>query len=222
MRHIICKSRTPGSLSSTNHLVLAPQDAVALQRHSRGRHAPDSSRCALQRDHGNRTYRRKPRDHASGRPTTSWCLLQPTSSSCGRRLIYFLHFVVSILADVETARRVRLLTVPLFLATVTVTALAFFNYQKQTSSVVASTLYSLRVHPAAREVLGSEIQFKSRVPLIWGTLDQLHGNIDIQYAVKGTKGDGMMRFKSTRKGRMALVRYIPARCWMCSDHSMLV
>ncbi|KAA8909872.1 cytochrome oxidase complex assembly protein 1-domain-containing protein [Sphaerosporella brunnea] len=108
------------------------------------------------------------------------------------------------LPDIETSRRLRMLTLPLFLATVTAAALAIFNYQKSSSSVVASTLYSLRVHPVAREVLGDKIQFRSRIPVIWGTLDQLHGNIDIRFAVKGTKGEGMMRFRSTRKGRMGL------------------
>jgi cytochrome c oxidase assembly factor 1 len=88
---------------------------------------------------------------------------------------------------------------------VTGSALAIFNYQKSSSSVVASTLYSLRVHPTAREILGDEIQFKHHFPIIWGEMNQLHGHIDIQYAVKGTKGDGMMRFKSTRKSRMGLV-----------------
>lgn len=36
----------------------------------------------------------------------------------------------------------------------------------------------------------------------------MHGNIDISYAVKGTKGEGIIRFKSTRKSRMGLVGYI--------------
>jgi len=74
------------------------------------------------------------------------------------------------------------------------------------SSVVSSTLYSLRVHPRARELLGDEIQFRYKFPIIRGELNQLHGLIDINYDVKGTKGTGVMRFKSTRKGRMDYFR----------------
>jgi cytochrome c oxidase assembly factor 1 len=109
---------------------------------------------------------------------------------------------------VEATRRFNLLTIPVFLVTVTGSCLAIFNYQKSSSSVVASTLYSLRVHPQARALLGDEIQFKHHFPIIWGELNQLHGNIDISYAVKGTKGEGTIRFKSTRKSRMGLVGYI--------------
>jgi len=71
---------------------------------------------------------------------------------------------------------------------------------------VSSTLYSLRVHPRARELLGDEIQFRYKFPIIRGELNQLHGLIDINYDVKGTKGTGVMRFKSTRKGRMDYFR----------------
>ena len=35
-------------------------------------------------------------------------------------------------------------------------------------------------------------------------MDQFHGNIDIQYDVKGTKGEGRMRFKCTRNSRLGL------------------
>jgi cytochrome c oxidase assembly factor 1 len=73
------------------------------------------------------------------------------------------------------------------------------------SSVVASTLYSLRVHPRARELLGDEIDFAHYLPIISGKMDQLHGEIDITYKVKGKKRSGTVRFRSTRKGRMGLV-----------------
>ncbi|KAF8248283.1 DUF1783-domain-containing protein [Wilcoxina mikolae CBS 423.85] len=111
------------------------------------------------------------------------------------------------LPDVESTRRFNLLTIPVFLVAVTGSCLAIFNYQKSSSSVVASTLYALRVHPQARALLGDEIQFKHHFPIIWGELNQLHGNIDINYTVKGTKGEGTMRFKSTRKTRMGLASF---------------
>jgi hypothetical protein len=51
-------------------------------------------------------------------------------------------------------------------------------------------------------VLGEEIYFASKMPWIWGTIDQLHGQIDVRFGVKGTKGKGEMRFKSERRSRM--------------------
>lgn len=109
-----------------------------------------------------------------------------------------------------------MMTIPLFLAAAGITTLAIFNYQKANSSVVASTFYALRTHPRAREVLGDRIQFDGGIPLIGaglplvrGKLDQLHGEIDIRYRVKGTKGEGDVRFRSTRKDRVGLVFFLP-------------
>ncbi|KAF8464111.1 cytochrome oxidase complex assembly protein 1-domain-containing protein [Kalaharituber pfeilii] len=108
------------------------------------------------------------------------------------------------LPDIRTSRRTFLLSLPIFLLTIIASALAIFNYQKTSSSVVTSTLYALRTNSLARSYLGDEIQFASKFPWIWGKLDQFHGNIDIRYKVAGTKGKGEMRFKSTRKSRMGL------------------
>ena len=71
--------------------------------------------------------------------------------------------------------------------------------------MVTSSLYALRVNPRAREVLGEEIYFAAKVPWIWGTIDQMHGRIDIRFGVKGTRGKGEMRFKSERKTKMGYV-----------------
>lgn len=97
-------------------------------------------------------------------------------------------------------------TMPIFLAIMTVSALALFNYQKASSSVVNSTLYSLRYNERAREVLGEQIYFKHRFPWIWGELNNLKGRINISYKVKGTKGEGMMNFKSYRRSKISKVR----------------
>ncbi|KAH0565308.1 hypothetical protein GP486_001290 [Trichoglossum hirsutum] len=93
-------------------------------------------------------------------------------------------------------------TVPIFLLIIGGSTLAIFNYQKSSSSVVSSTLYALRANPDARGVLGDEIYFKHKIPWIWGSINQLHGKIDISYSVKGTKGEGVLRFRSERKTRM--------------------
>lgn len=106
------------------------------------------------------------------------------------------------LPDVARSNLLRLSTIPLFLAAVGGTAWSIFNYQKLSSPVVASTLYSLRVHPTARKELGDEIAFAGTFPVIWGAIDQMHGKIDIQYAVMGTKGEGSVRFRAARKDRV--------------------
>ncbi|OKL58890.1 hypothetical protein UA08_05786 [Talaromyces atroroseus] len=84
--------------------------------------------------------------------------------------------------------------------------LGIFNYQKSSSSVVSSTLYALRMSKQARDILGDEIYFAHRVPWISGTMNQLHGRIDISYWVKGTKSKGKMRFKSIRPDRLSYFR----------------
>lgn len=96
-------------------------------------------------------------------------------------------------------------TLPIFFVAMVGCALAIFNYQKSNSSIVSSTLYALRKHPEARKILGDEIYFAHQIPWIWGTINQLHGQIDISFSVKGTKGRGMMKFVSERKTRMGYV-----------------
>jgi cytochrome c oxidase assembly factor 1 len=92
-------------------------------------------------------------------------------------------------------------TLPIFFAVLISCTLAIFNYQKSSSSVVASTLYALRTSPKAREYLGDEIYFAYKMPWIWGEMNQLHGRINIQFEVKGTKASGTMRFSSSRPQR---------------------
>ncbi|KAI9819416.1 MAG: hypothetical protein M1832_003979 [Thelocarpon impressellum] len=104
------------------------------------------------------------------------------------------------LPPLQTPRRF-LRTIPLFLGILAASTLAIFNYQKSSSSVVTSTLYALRTSPRARDVLGDEIYFRAKIPWISGELNQLHGRIDIRFWVKGKRGEGLMRFKSVRRGR---------------------
>ena len=99
-------------------------------------------------------------------------------------------------------------TLPFFITAMVVAALGLFNYQKSSSSIVSSSLYALRTSQAAKEILGDEIYFRDKFPWIWGEMNQLHGRINISFAVKGTKGSGMMRFKSVRKSRMGFVSFL--------------
>ncbi|EWC45744.1 hypothetical protein DRE_05081 [Drechslerella stenobrocha 248] len=104
------------------------------------------------------------------------------------------------LPDVAPRRR-YLLHIPLFLLSMYIATNLLFNYQRSSSSVVSSTLYALRVSPDARNVLGDEISFKAKtIPWIHGTMDQMHGRIDISYKVKGTQSEGLVRFTSLREG----------------------
>ncbi|KAJ5906234.1 uncharacterized protein N7473_003150 [Penicillium subrubescens] len=97
-------------------------------------------------------------------------------------------------------------SLPIFVVAVGAAMLGIFNYQKSSSSVVSSTLYALRTSPQAREILGDEIYFAQQIPWISGEMNQLHGRIDISFWVKGTKGQGKMRFKSVRPDRMSFFR----------------
>lgn len=94
---------------------------------------------------------------------------------------------------------------PIFVAIMIGSTLAIFNYEKSTSSIVSATLYALRTSDTGKEALGENIYFRDRFPWIWGKINQLHGNIDIRFAVKGTKGEGMMRFRSIRRTRTGYV-----------------
>jgi cytochrome c oxidase assembly factor 1 len=106
------------------------------------------------------------------------------------------------LPSISTTSYRWLRTVPIFAALMTASVLAIFNYQKQSSSVVSSTMYALRTNAQAREILGDEIYFAHQIPWISGEINQLHGRIDISFWVKGTRGRGRMRFRSLREGRM--------------------
>lgn len=101
-------------------------------------------------------------------------------------------------------------TIPLFFAIMAASTAAIFNYQKQSSSVVSSTLYALRTNPHAREILGEEIYFASAMPWIRGEINQLHGRIDVSFWVKGTRERARMRFVSKREGRMGMVSFGPS------------
>jgi cytochrome c oxidase assembly factor 1 len=103
-------------------------------------------------------------------------------------------------------------TFPIFLLVLGASTLAIFNYQKSSSSVVSSSLYALRVNSLAREALGDEIYFRDKIPWIFGTIDQLHGRIDINFGVKGTRRTGVMRFKSERRRG---IEFVSSNCCSC-------
>lgn len=115
------------------------------------------------------------------------------------------------LPSLDSSRR-WIRSIPIFALVMGVSMAAIFNYQKQSSSVVTSTLYSLRTNSKAREILGDEVYFASQIPWIHGEMNQLHGRIDISFWVKGTKQKALMKFTSSRKQRMGYVRYLYSGC----------
>jgi len=120
------------------------------------------------------------------------------------------------LPEIPNHSRRWLRTAPIFVAVCVVSCLAIFNYQKASSAVVNATLYSLRTHPRARELLGDEIYFRDRFPWIWGEMNQLHGRIDIGFGVKGTVGRGYMKFRSFRRSRMGYVSFTSSWACLCA------
>ncbi|KAL9041233.1 MAG: hypothetical protein Q9180_001420 [Flavoplaca navasiana] len=106
------------------------------------------------------------------------------------------------LPEIPSSRKLWLRTLPIFLSIITLSTLAIFNYQKASSSIVNATLYALRTSEVGKRELGEQVYFRDKFPWIWGEMNQLHGRIDISFGVKGTKGRGVMRFKSVRKTRM--------------------
>ncbi|KAL8927728.1 MAG: hypothetical protein Q9208_002143 [Pyrenodesmia sp. 3 TL-2023] len=111
------------------------------------------------------------------------------------------------LPSIPSSRKLWFRTLPIFLSIITVSTLAIFNYQKASSSIVNATLYALRTSEAGKRELGEQIYFRDKFPWIWGEMNQLHGRIDVRFGVKGTKGSGMMRFRSVRRTRMGYVSY---------------
>ncbi|RCI17081.1 hypothetical protein L249_3258 [Ophiocordyceps polyrhachis-furcata BCC 54312] len=90
-------------------------------------------------------------------------------------------------------------TLPLFALTMALSSIAIFNYQKTSSPVVSAVLYALRTSPLARDLLGNDIYFRRAMPWISGELNQLHGRVDISFAVKGDKSHGLVRFVARRE-----------------------
>lgn len=73
-----------------------------------------------------------------------------------------------------------------------------YNYQRQATGIVASTLFSVQQNDTAKRLLGGEIAYASKWPWIHGHINQLQGKVDIRYKVKGAERAGMVEFASRR------------------------
>lgn len=84
---------------------------------------------------------------------------------------------------------------------VTVLCALIFNYEKTRSPIVNSVLYCLRRSEKAKAQLGPNIGFQSSWPWIWGTLNTVKGNIDIEFDVSGDTQSGKLRLKANRTAK---------------------
>lgn len=103
------------------------------------------------------------------------------------------------LKELSSSRR-WLRTMPMFIVVCTASAMGIFNYQKTSSPIIAATLYSLRTNARVRQELGDEVYFASQWAWIWGPINLVQGHVDVSFRVKGTRSQGMCRFKATRYG----------------------
>lgn len=168
--------------------------AFLMHRTSRSRIIPSSHR-SLFRPRRRQTLRAS--STSQTQPRTVQPLIPPPNESSGPLLSRLPNRALPSTKNPRTILK----TFPLFIALITISSLAIFNYQKSSSSTVNSILYALRTNPRAREILGDEIYFASKVPWIRGELNQLHGHIDINFWVKGTKTQARTKFTSVRKRR---------------------
>ncbi|EDO17888.1 hypothetical protein Kpol_1043p79 [Vanderwaltozyma polyspora DSM 70294] len=77
-----------------------------------------------------------------------------------------------------------------------------FNYEKTESPIVVNTLYYLRRSPRTRELLGDNIEFDGIIPWVYGELNQVAGNVNIKFHIKGSNNvSGTVKLIADRKNR---------------------
>ncbi|KAK9728993.1 cytochrome oxidase assembly protein 1 [Basidiobolus ranarum] len=79
------------------------------------------------------------------------------------------------------------------------TALAF-NHHRLHTSVVDSTLFTLRHDPDVQEILGNNIKFRDNWAWISGDVNHLKGRVNVSFWIKGDKDTGRAHFASRRRG----------------------
>ncbi|KAJ6519431.1 cytochrome oxidase complex assembly protein 1-domain-containing protein [Mycena sanguinolenta] len=80
------------------------------------------------------------------------------------------------------------------------------NETKVTSSVVKQILRTIKADPQLLETLGFAIRpqpewWLNGYPIIHGQINQLQGNIDVSFRIKGSLGSGTVYFTSVRKAK---------------------
>ncbi|KAH3682204.1 hypothetical protein WICPIJ_006825 [Wickerhamomyces pijperi] len=93
-----------------------------------------------------------------------------------------------------------------FIAFVTlmgISSFLIFNYEKLNSPIVTTTLHFLRRSQTMKDVLGEKIDFASAFPWVRGQLNQVQGKVNIEFHVKGTKGEGKIKLRADREDRLS-------------------
>lgn len=75
------------------------------------------------------------------------------------------------------------------------------NYEKINSPIVSTTMHFLRRSKIIREELGDGIDFLTVFPWIQGKLNQVQGEVDINFKVGGSKNTGTIRLLADRDDR---------------------
>ncbi|KAL0946385.1 hypothetical protein HGRIS_012615 [Hohenbuehelia grisea] len=78
------------------------------------------------------------------------------------------------------------------------------NQEKISSSVVRQIMRTVKAHPDLKELLGEAIRpqpewWLNGDPWIDGNINQLQGNVDVSFRLRGSKGSGTLYFTSIRK-----------------------
>lgn len=76
-----------------------------------------------------------------------------------------------------------------------------FNYEKTSSPVITSAMYFLRRSNLAVNALGDDITFAYQWPWIWGTLNTVKGDVDIEFDVKGSKNSAVLYLQANRESK---------------------
>ncbi|KAJ7169479.1 cytochrome oxidase assembly protein 1 [Mycena filopes] len=80
------------------------------------------------------------------------------------------------------------------------------NETKVTSSVVKQILRTIKSDPQLLETIGMAIRpqpewWLNGYPIIHGQINQIQGNIDVSFRIKGSLGYGTVYFTSVRKAK---------------------
>jgi hypothetical protein len=62
------------------------------------------------------------------------------------------------------------------------------NYQRQSSSVVHGTMFTVRYHQGVRDLLGKDIGYADSWAWIDGSVNHLKGQVNIKFDIKGDNG----------------------------------
>ncbi|ODQ81007.1 hypothetical protein BABINDRAFT_160428 [Babjeviella inositovora NRRL Y-12698] len=109
--------------------------------------------------------------------------------------------VNSELPDPLKEKNYQLLKALAFFTSMTAVCLVIFNYEKTTSPIINSTFHFMRRSTMARTMLGNSISFDGAVPWVHGTLNQMKGDIDVWFNVKGDVAQGCVVLRASRDSR---------------------